>query len=91
MLPLVKKGDLVEFRMSGELKQARVHQSNPKTVWIILEGQKIIKLHKRKHFVKVLERKGEATKQDAPPNTLEGKEVEKPSKLDDLFKVLQSS
>ena len=77
MLPLVKKGMTVEFELSGEKRTAKVFNANIKTVWIELESGGVLKLHKRKHKIKVIE----------PSEVVEGrKEDEKPSKkLDDLF------
>jgi hypothetical protein len=55
MLPLVKKGMTVEFTISNEPLTARVFQSNPKCVWVETESGRIMKLHKIKHKIKVVE------------------------------------
>jgi len=75
MLPLVKKGQWVSYRISKIENISKVFQSNPKSVWIETENGRIMKLHKRRHFVKVVEE----------PKA-EGRKERKPKKLlDDLF------
>ena len=80
MLPLVKRGMTVEYTIGRETKIGKVRASNIKAVWIDLESGRVLKLHKRRHFIKVIE-----------PSEKGKEEVqgEKPSKkLDDLFKDL---
>jgi len=82
MLPLIKSGQYVEYRMGKETFIGEVFNSNPTTVWVYNESRRIIKIHKKRHFVKIIEK------------PKKGKEVKKgkPSKaLDDLIKDLPGS
>ena len=82
MLPLVKKGYWVQYKMGKQTYIHRCFQSNPSTVWVEDDNGRVVKLHKLRNFIKIVE----------DPN--EGKEElgGKPQKdLDDLFNDLLSS
>lgn len=79
MLPLVKRGQWVSYKIGRIEDTAKAFQSNVRTVWVEKNGR-VLKLHKRRHFVKVIE----------DPRGL-GRKEEKPKKaLDDLFDDLLS-
>lgn len=82
MLPLIKPGQYIEYRMGKKTYIGEVFNSNPTTVWVYDDIGRVIKVHKTRHFVKIIEK------------PKKGKEVkkEKPSKaLDDLFDKLSTS
>ena len=76
MLPLVKKGQTVEYWIGKHKNTAQVFQSNPKAVWIIDGSGRVIKLHKKVHRIKVIEE----------PKKGKEEETSKES-LDDLYKL----
>ena len=78
--PLVKKGDWVEFKMGRHNMACKCISSNPNTVWVEDDLGRIIKLHKKRHFVKVVQK----------PLEEKGGKPHK-SKVDDLINNLSSS
>ena len=81
MLPLVKKGYWVEYKMGRETYIHKCFQSNPTTVWVEDEKGRVVKLHKLRNFIKVVEEP-----------KVDGRKEEKPKKpLDNLFDDLLST
>ena len=55
MLPLVKRDDWVEYKVGRKSYTHKCFNSNPNTVWVEDDKGKILKLHKLKNFIKVVE------------------------------------
>ena len=65
--------------MGKKTYTGEVFNSNPTTVWVYDDTGRVIKVHKTRHFVKIIEK----------PKKAKGGKEEKPSKaLDDLFEKL---
>ena len=78
MLPLVKKGMTISYRLGSSEFTGKVFQTNPTTVWIEDGSGRVTRLHKKKHFIKIID-----------PQAGEGRKEENPKKkVDDLFNDL---
>ena len=80
MLPLIKKGMTISYKLGIRDYTGKVFQSNPTTVWIEDNSGRVTRLHKKKHFIKIID-----------PQEGEGRKEENPKKkIDDLFNGLLS-
>ena len=79
MLPLVKKNYWVQYKMGRKTYTHKCFQSNPSTVWVEDDNGRVVKLHKLRNFIKVVEEPKQG-----------GLKEEKPKPLDNLFDDLIS-
>lgn len=78
MLPLIKKGMTISYKLGIKDYTGKVFQSNPTTVWIEDDKGRITRLHKKKNFIKIID----------PPGDKGRKEENPKKKIDDLFNDL---
>lgn len=69
--PLIKKGDWIKFYMSGSYHIMKCFHSNPNVVWVEYPDGKILKLHKLRNKIEVVEEpKGEVGKEETTKKLL---------------------
>lgn len=83
VLPLIKKGDWVRFWMGDKWYTLKCFNSNPSTVWVETEKGNILKIHKLRNKVSVVEEpKEEVGKEETTKkllNNLKKKSLKTPS------------
>jgi hypothetical protein len=53
MLPLLKNGDFIKYKVGKKWLESKVFNSNPSTVWVEDGRGRLLKLHKKIHLVEI--------------------------------------
>jgi len=80
MLPLVKPGDWIKYKMGKRTYTHKCFQSRPHTVWVNDDKGKVVQLHKTYHNIEIVE----------PPKGRKEDKEKPQEKLDELFNELIS-